>query len=80
MNGLRVYVNTIGAEPVNDPGVFYSRRGDGPYYLWRYEEKFGQWRGSRVLVADFAPRELTMARWKIVPITLQDKLSQHYLD
>ena len=80
MNGLRVYINTIVADTRNSDGVFYSRRGDGPYYLWRYEEKFGQWRGSRVLSADFAPRELTMARWKIVPMTLQDKLGEHYLE
>jgi hypothetical protein len=80
MNGLRVYVNSIAAEPVSGSGVFYSRRGDGPFYLWRFEEKVGQWRGSRVLSADFAPRELTMARWKVVPLTLQDKLGQHYLE
>lgn len=80
MNGLRVYVNSIVGEPVSGAGVFYSRRGAGPFYLWRYEEKVGQWRGSRVLAADFAPRELTMARWKVVPPTLQDKLGQHYLE
>jgi len=39
MNGLRVYVNSIGSGTCPGSGVFYSRRGDGPYYLWRYEEK-----------------------------------------
>ena len=80
MNGLRVYVNTMGLNTLSGQGVFYSRRGAGPYYLWRFEEKLGQWRGSRVQATDFAPRDLSMARWKIVPMTLQDKLSQHYLE
>ena len=80
MNGLRVYINSVASERRSADEVFYSRSGSGPFYRWRYEEKFGQWRGSRVLSADFAPRELTMARWKIVPMTLQEKLGEHYLE
>ena len=80
MNGLRMYIKQVGTETSSGPGVFYSRRGEGPYYLWRYEEKVGQWRGSRVSSGDFAPRELLMASWKIVPSALQTKLSEHYLD
>jgi hypothetical protein len=80
MNGLRVYVNTISSETRTGSSVFYSRRGDGPYYLWRYEEKLGQWRGSRVHADDFTPRDLSMARWKIVPQTLQTKLGEHYVE
>jgi hypothetical protein len=80
MNGLRMYTKPVGAGTRGAPGVFYSRRGEGPYYLWRYEEELGQWRGSRVISTDFAPRELTMASWKIVPSALQTKLGEHYLD
>lgn len=80
MNGLRMYIRPVGAETRSGSGVFYSRRGDGPYYLWRFEEKLGQWRGSRVSSTDFAPRELLMASWKIVPSALQTKLGEHYLD
>ena len=80
MNGLRMYIKPVSMEARNGPAVFYSRRGEGPYYLWRYEEKLGQWRGSRVHSTDFAPRELLMASWKIVPGALQTKLSEHYLD
>jgi hypothetical protein len=80
MNGLRMYLKSVGTEPRTGPGIFYSRRGDGPYYQWRYEEKAGQWRGSRVSSGDFAPRELLMANWKIVPSALQTKLGEHYLD
>ncbi|MCU1263708.1 MAG: hypothetical protein JWM21_26 [Acidobacteria bacterium] len=80
MNGLRMYLRSVGPEPRTGPAVFYSRRGDGPYYQWRYEEKAGQWRGSRVNVSEFAPRELLMANWKNVPSALQAKLGEHYLD
>ena len=80
MNGLRVYVPSIAVETRSGEGVFYSRRGDGPFYRWRFEEKYGQWRGSRVHAEDLAPRELTMARWKIVPLTLQSKLGEHYVE
>jgi hypothetical protein len=80
MNGLRMYLRSAGTESRIGPAVFYSRRGDGPYYQWRYEEAVGQWRGSRVSAADFAPRELLMANWKIVPVALQAKLGEHYLD
>ena len=80
MNGLRMYLRSMGTEPRTAPTIFYSRRGDGPYYQWRYEETVGQWRGSRVSAAAFAPRELLMANWKIVPSALQTKLGEHYLD
>ncbi len=80
MNGLRMYQRSAGTEPRLGQPVFYSRRGDGPYYQWKYEDVAGQWRGSRVSVADFAPRELLMANWKNVPVTLQAKLGEHYLD
>jgi hypothetical protein len=79
MNGLRMYLKSVD-KGRSAPPVFYSRRGDGPYYVWRYEEKLGQWRGSRVNPSEFAPRELLMANWKIVPSALQTKLGEHYLD
>ncbi len=80
MNGLRMYFRPLASEALDVISVFYSRRGEGPYYLWRFEEKLGQWRGSRVASGDFAPRELLMASWKKVPSALQTKLGEHYLD
>jgi hypothetical protein len=80
MNGLRVYINPAGDETLDEQSVFYSRRADGPYYLWRYEEQAGQWRGSRVHSSDFALKSLCMASWKIVPTALQARLVEHYLD
>jgi hypothetical protein len=80
MNGLRMYSRSAGPEQLSVAAIFYSRRGDGPYYQWSFEAKAGQWRGSRVRVADFAPRELTMANWKNIPAALQAKLGEHYMD
>lgn len=80
MNGLRVYTNPATAQVAIDDNVFYSRRGNGPYYRWLYEEKVGQWRVSRVIAKDFTPQKLSMASWKVVPIALQTRMGEHYLD
>lgn len=79
MNGLRVYIKPNNAE-VATPKVFYSRRGNGPYYRWRYEETVAEWRVSRVISADFTSQSLSMASWKAVPAALQTRLGEHYLD
>lgn len=80
MNGLRVYIKPNGAAPRDGQEVFYSRRGNGPYYRWLYEEKAAQWRVARVIAADFTPQSLAMASWKVVPAALQTRLGEHYLD
>lgn len=83
MNGLRIYIKP------NGPGnmgtlevdrVFYSRRGNGPYYRWRFEEIIGQWRVTRVITPDFNPHSLSVATWKAVPVALQTRLGQHYME
>ncbi len=80
MNGLRVYIKPNGTDLRNGQEIFYSRRGNGPYYRWLYEEKANQWRVSRVIAADFTPQSLAMASWKAVPVTLQTRLGEHYLE
>lgn len=80
MNGLRMYLKASTRQPPDGPTVFYSRRGDGPFYVWRFEEKGGQWRSSRVNSGDVLLRELLMATWKTVPSALQTKLGEHYLE
>ncbi len=80
MNGLRVYIKPNGADPAVAQKVFYSRRGNGPYYRWLFEEKMGQWRVTRVIAADFTPQSLSMASWKAVPVALQTRLGEHYLE
>lgn len=80
MNGLRVYVKSTATNTPRGQGVFYSRRSDGPYYRWRYEEELAQWRGSRVHPSDLGHEALNIASWKDVPSSLQSKLYEHYLE
>lgn len=86
MNGLRVYIN-----PVNGNGQqkqhgqqqqreFYSRRADGPYYRWHYQDEFGRWHGARVSLSNLTLRVLSIASWESVPKALQVKLGEHYLE
>jgi hypothetical protein len=80
MNGLRVYVNSTATNVPCKQGVFYSRRADGPYYRWRYEETLEQWRVSRVHLSHVGHKTLNIASWKDVPSALQSKLYEHYLE
>ena len=79
MNGLRVFIKPVSAEAVST-NVFYTRRGNGPYYRWLYEERVDKWRGSRVIDANFMPHSLSMATWKTVPVALQKSLNEHYME
>ena len=80
MNGLRVYIKTESKGLPGSENVFYSRRGDGPIYCWRYETSPGHWRVSRMHAADITSRDLSIASWKSVPEKLQAQLSEHYQD
>jgi hypothetical protein len=80
MNGLRIYINAARPETRSGDPVFYSRRSNGPYYRWCYEEKLAKWRASRILTPDFSPKELGVATWKGVPAALRDRLNEHYLE
>jgi len=80
VNGLRMYVPTLSAARSNGSGVFYSRRGNGPYYCWLYEETNQKWNVSRVISHDFDLQPLSLATWKTVPVALQSRLGEHYLD
>ncbi len=79
MKDLRVYVNPEAVEG-GEHRVFYSRRRDGPYYRWRYEEGLERWRGSRVLPSDLSVRELCPASWKALPTELQARLDEYYIE
>jgi hypothetical protein len=81
MNGLRVYINPKSIDARDRYIVFYSRRADGPYYRWRYEEGLGQWLFARVTPSDaLVPKALCIASWKSVPTALQARLNEHYLE
>ena len=79
MIGLRIYIMPpSGCHEGQE--VFYSRRSDGPYYRWSFEEKLGQWHGSRMHACDLRLRELALARWKGLPSALRARLGEHYLE
>lgn len=80
MNGLRVYIKTESRGLTNGDNVFYSRRGDGPIYCWRYEAAISYWRVARMHSEDITARELCVASWKSVPEKLQARLGEHYQD
>ncbi len=77
-HGLRVYVNTVGADTLTKHGVFYSRRGEGPFYRWHYEAESDRWCSSRAhLVAK--PPTFRMAQGRVPP-ALRTRLLEHYED
>lgn len=80
MTGLRLYVKPISAEGAARDAVFYSRRGGGPFYCWCFEVDLGRWKGSRMQVCDLAVGDLSLACWRTVPIGLQVRLNEHYME
>ena len=80
MNGLRVYMNLDTPDRSSGDKVFYSRRADGPYYQWIYQELLGRWLASRLHAFQLSPSQLTIAPWKCVPTELKSRLAEHYLE
>jgi hypothetical protein len=80
MKDLRVYVNPGAVRNNGEHGVFYSRRRDGPYYCWRYEERLGHWCGSRVSPSDLSVKELCLTPWKALPTALQASIDAYYVE
>ena len=80
MKELRVYTDAVSADAPGEHAMFYSRRADGPYYLWLYEDGPGRWRFSRVHISTLNLRVLCVANWQAVPLALQARLREHYLD
>lgn len=80
MNGLRVYIKGDTAETCGGCPVFYSRREDGPYYRWSYDESLCEWQVSRVLTSGFSPKMLALAARKTFPVGLEKSLASHYED
>jgi hypothetical protein len=80
MTGLRVYTKLEAPLIPSAAVTFYTRRSEGPYYRWRYEEIRGQWRGSRMHSVDLEVVELVLAPWKGLPAALKSTLSEHYVE
>lgn len=80
MRDLHVYVDSEGSETQGEQTAFYSRRADGPYYLWLDAEGVGRWSYSRVKLDRLTLRVLCVARWEVVPPALRKRLGEHYLE
>ena len=80
MRELRIYITGAVKGASGGQSVFYSRRADGPFYRWRYEETPGRWRYARVSLSKFTLRVLSLANWDAVPSALQSQLGDHYLE
>jgi len=80
MNGLRMYINGADAETRGGCTVFYSRREDGPYYRWSYDDHASEWQVGRVLSTGVSPKMFAPATWKTVPAGLQRSIVEHYED
>lgn len=79
MNGLRMYI-VVPSDAPEVQKIFFSRRGDGPYYRWSYQEDARKWTVSRVISHDAASEPLCLATWKTIPLTLQTRLGEHYAE
>jgi hypothetical protein len=80
MNGLRVYVKATIAETYGGRDVFYSRREDGPYYRWVFDETVSEWRVGRVSTSRISGKDVALAPWKKLPAALQRSMVEHYQD
>ncbi len=80
MTGLRIYIHDTIAENINGHLVFYSRREDGPFYRWVFDDALTEWRVGRVMNSAITPKNLTLATWKGLPVTLQRSMAEHYQD
>jgi hypothetical protein len=80
MKDLRVYVRPEAAVDNGEHRVFYSRRRDGPYYRWQYEERLGSWCGSRVLPSNLPVKELCTTAWKALPSALRTCIESYYIE
>jgi len=78
MNGIRMYVTSSTALLPNN--VFYSQRSRGPIYCWRYESTGNFWVGARLNPCDYCRENMCLTRWKHLPLELQAKLKEHYVD
>lgn len=80
MNGLRVYTKSDVVETLGGYPVFYSRREDGPYYRWSFDDNVRQWQVGRVLRSGVSQKTLAPATWKKIPAGLQRNMVEHYQD
>ena len=78
MHGVRIYSVAASTDALDQPDVFYSQRGDGPFYRWHYEEKMSRWLALRV-PSVAVPKSLRTVH-KGLPAELRTELLGHYLE
>ena len=79
MNGLRMFIRPAKKGQV-DQDTFYSQRGHGPVYRWRYEEQLARWQVVRLDSSQWNSHELCTTPWQSVPQKLKSQLSEHYVE
>jgi hypothetical protein len=80
MNGLRIYTNSATVETHGGFPVFYSRREDGPYYRWSFDDDARAWHAGRVVRWPTSPKMLAAETWNKVPAGLKRSMADHYQD
>ena len=77
-HGVRIYSGTASTDVPTRHKVFYSQRGEGPVYRWRYEEKINRWCAFRVHSV-VVPKSLRKVHGGL-PSELRTELLSHYLE
>jgi len=75
-----MFIVDNGAQMTGGISVFYSRRYDGPFYRWSFEQKLQGWRSERVPAAELPHLTLCGSPWKDVPRSLKSSLAAHYVE
>jgi hypothetical protein len=60
--------------------VFYSRREDGPFYRWSYDDRAAGWQVGAILRSGDFNQDVCPATWKTIPAQLQRSIVEHYED
>jgi hypothetical protein len=80
VNGLHLFIANRGTNITANIPVFYSRRYDGPYYRWSYDERMKQWRPSRMHAIQLQELTLCVSKLEQCPVSLKKSLAEHYLE
>jgi len=75
-----MFIVDSGRQLTDRVSVFYSRRYDGPYYRWSYEQKLQAWRSVRVHADELPHLNLCNSPWQNVPPSLKTNLAEHYVE
>ena len=80
MNGLRVYTSALVAHSEAEISSFFTRKGGGPFYQWKFNDGLGVWHCARLNSSELTPKTFALAKWKSLPLSLRAKLNEHYIE